>query len=315
MKGNCMKHQKRISMPAMVLAVVFCLMAGMGGFAGAGETAIVTVESAYPGLASGVLKLARLTDMEKDVILRAYQIEIKPDFAKETLGQAPPEMRKELEKNLFFLLAQETLDRLIKQDAMSMGLSADQPRDEMLKAYVGRLTDRLTVNDAEVKAFYEINKEMFGGQSFDQLRESIGSFLLEQKKVEALDIHIEELSKRTDIRLNREWVKRQAELAMDNPVDQARLSGKPSLVEFGAAGCGPCDMMRPIIERIKKNFAEKLNVVFAHVRETPILGARFGIRSIPVQVFFNKKGEEVFRHVGFYAEEDLLKQLAQLGVK
>lgn len=102
---------------------------------------------------------------------------------------------------------------------------------------------------------------------------------------------------------------------MDNPVDQARLSGKPSLVEFGAAGCGPCDMMRPIIERIKKNFAEKLNVVFAHVRETPILVARFGIRSIPVQVFFNKKGEEVFRHVGFYAEEDLLKQLAHLGVK
>jgi thioredoxin 1 len=93
------------------------------------------------------------------------------------------------------------------------------------------------------------------------------------------------------------------------------MSGKPTLVQFGAGGCPPCDMMQPILGKLKKRFPDKLNVVFAHVRENPILGARFGIRSIPVQVFFDKNGEEVFRHVGFYAEDEILKQLAQMRVK
>jgi thioredoxin 1 len=56
-------------------------------------------------------------------------------------------------------------------------------------------------------------------------------------------------------------------------------------------------------------------VVFVHVRENQILGARYGVQSIPVQVFFDKNGEEVFRHVGFYAQKEVLKQLARLGVK
>jgi thiol-disulfide isomerase/thioredoxin len=311
-----MKKQKRVCMWTLALTAVFFLMAcGMGKPARADEPAKTTVEGTYPGLATGVLKLAILTDMKKDELLKAYQIEIKPDFAKEMLPQVPPEMRKEVEKNLFFLLEQKAMEMLIKQDAASMGISADQPKDEMLKAYVERLTGGLTVNEAEMKAFYEANKEMVGGVPFDQVKGSIEPFLLEQKKMAALDARIEGLGKRTDIRLNRDWVKKQAESARDNPVDKARMSGKPTLVEFGAAGCVPCDMMQPILDRLRKKFPDTLNVVFVHVGENQLLGARFGIRSIPVQAFFDKNGEEVFRHVGFYAEKDVLEQLARLGVK
>jgi thiol-disulfide isomerase/thioredoxin len=297
------------------LAALFFLMAGMGESVWADEPAKTTVESTYPGLATGVLKLGRLTDMEKDIVLKAYQIEIKSDFVKEMLDQAPPEMRKELEKNLFFLLEQKAMEMIIKQDAVSLGISADQSKDAMLKAYVERLTAGLKVNEAEVKAFYEANKQMIGGQPFDQVKGSIEPFLLEQKKAEAIDAHIEALGKRTDIQLNREWVKKQAKTAMDNPVDKARMSGKPTMVEFGAAGCVPCDMMQPILEKVKKKYPDKLNVVFVHVSENQLLGARFGIRSIPVQAFFDKDGQEVFRHTGFFAEKDVLEQLAKMGVK
>jgi thiol-disulfide isomerase/thioredoxin len=297
------------------LAALFFLMAGMGESVWADEPAKTTVESTYPGLATGVLKLGRLTDMEKDIVLKAHQIEIKSHFVKEMLDQAPPEMRKELEKNLFFLLEQKAMEMIIKQDAVSLGISADQSKDAMLKAYVERLTAGLKVNEAEVKAFYEANKQMIGGQPFDQVKGSIEPFLLEQKKAEAIDAHIEALGKRTDIQLNREWVKKQAKTAMDNPVDKARMSGKPTMVEFGAAGCVPCDMMQPILEKVKKKYPDKLNVVFVHVSENQLLGARFGIRSIPVQAFFDKDGQEVFRHTGFFAEKDVLEQLAKMGVK
>lgn len=313
MKGNWMKQHKRVWTLAVVLTAVFPLVAGMGGLAGADEPA--TVEGAYPGLATGILKSARLTDMEKGMVLQAHQVEIREDFAGEILEQAEPEIRKQLEKNLFFLLEQKAMEMLIRQDALSMGIPADQPKEEMLKAYVERLTEGLMVNEAEIKAFYENNKEMVGGMPFDQVRESIKSFLLEQKKMAALDDCIEDLGRRTDIRLNRDWVKKQAESARDNPVDQARISGKPTLVEFGAEGCAPCDMMQPILDKLRKKFPDKLNVVFVHVNENQLLGTRFGIRSIPVQVFFDHKGEEVFRHVGFYAEEEVMKQLAKMGVK
>lgn len=62
------------------------------------------------------------------------------------------------------------------------------------------------------------------------------------------------------------------------------------------------------------DYPEKLNVVFVHVGEEQVLAARYGIRSIPVQVFFDAEGREVFRHVGFFAQDDVNRQLAQMGV-
>jgi len=55
-------------------------------------------------------------------------------------------------------------------------------------------------------------------------------------------------------------------------------------------------------------------VVFIHVGEEQILAARYGISAIPVQVFFDAKGKEIFRHVGFFPEKEVTEQLARMGV-
>ena len=60
---------------------------------------------------------------------------------------------------------------------------------------------------------------------------------------------------------------------------------------------------------------EPANVLFVHVREQEILAARYGISSIPVQVFFDKAGKEVFRHVGFFPQEDVERKLKEMGVR
>jgi len=44
------------------------------------------------------------------------------------------------------------------------------------------------------------------------------------------------------------------------------------------------------------------------------LTARYGIRSIPVQAFFDQAGKEVFRHEGFFPEPEVLGQLDKMGV-
>ncbi|MDD3805423.1 MAG: thioredoxin domain-containing protein, partial [bacterium] len=69
------------------------------------------------------------------------------------------------------------------------------------------------------------------------------------------------------------------------------------------------------LESVKTEYAGKLNVLFVHVRKEQILAARYGIESIPVQVFFDKDGKEIFRHTGFFPREQIVSKLAEIGVK
>ncbi len=274
-----------------------------------------TVESVYPGLSAGFLMSATLVEMDKGTLLQGDGVEIQTSFAEKMFGQAPPEIRKGMEKNMFFLLEQEAVQEFIKKNAAKMGISTKQSEKETIQEYVKQLTKGLTVTEAEARTFYDGNKEMVGGMPFEQVKGSIEPFLLQQKQQELVEAHIANLGKTAHVRLNQDWVKKQAELAMDNPVDKARMSGKPSMIEFGSTGCVPCDMMQPILENLKKKFPDKLNVVFVHVGKDQMLGARFGIRVIPVQAFYDAKGKEVFRHQGFFAEADVLKQLKKMGVE
>ena len=103
-------------------------------------------------------------------------------------------------------------------------------------------------------------------------------------------------------------------LAKDNPVDTARASGKPSLVDFGSTGCRPCDILAPILDALEEKYAGKLNVVFVHVGQEQILASRYGIQSIPMQFLYDKDGTEVFRHTGFGPQVEIEKKLAEMGV-
>ena len=40
----------------------------------------------------------------------------------------------------------------------------------------------------------------------------------------------------------------------------------------------------------------------------------YGIEVIPTQIFFDANGRELFRHVGFFAKEDILSKWKELGV-
>jgi len=88
----------------------------------------------------------------------------------------------------------------------------------------------------------------------------------------------------------------------------------PKLLDLGAGKCIPCKMMFPVLKELKKEFTGRLNVEFIDVWENPDAGKPYGIEVIPTQIFFDANGKELFRHVGFYAKEDILAKWKELGV-
>jgi thioredoxin 1 len=93
------------------------------------------------------------------------------------------------------------------------------------------------------------------------------------------------------------------------------VKGMVTMVDLGAKKCIPCKMMAPILEKLEKAYAGKAAVVFLDVWEDAAPAKYFGIRTIPTQIFFDKKGKEVYRHEGFLGEEEIVRRLKDMGVK
>ena len=101
-----------------------------------------------------------------------------------------------------------------------------------------------------------------------------------------------------------------AAAAADVPV-----KGMVTMVDLGAKKCIPCKMMAPILEKLEKVYAARAAVVFFDVWEDPAPAKRFGIRTIPTQIFFDKDLKEVYRHEGFLSEEEIVRRFKEMGVK
>ena len=98
-------------------------------------------------------------------------------------------------------------------------------------------------------------------------------------------------------------------------VSELPVKGMVTMIDLGAEKCIPCKMMAPIMAKLEKAYAGRAAIVFIDVWKNEEQVGRFGIRAIPTQVFFNENGKEVYRHVGFMSEEDIVDQLEKMGVR
>ena len=312
-----------MKIPAILSAVICIAMLTAISWGEAGDsltTNTQTIHAIYPGLASGALTYATLGDLADNQILKCGTLVITRNDLEKAMAEIPQNARGEINSNLFFLLEQRATDDLLTRLAQEKPQNAPQDGKavsamESVRSYLMGVVADVKVNDAEVAGFYEENKDMCGGATLDQVRGQLKQYVLQQKQQEVVAEHIRTLGQRQPIIVSAEWVRKHAALAMDNPVDKARRSGKPSLVDFGADGCRPCDMMAPILQNLRVKYAGKVNIEFVHVREKQVLAARYGIQSIPVQILFDKNGKEAWRHTGFIPQTEIESRFAELGIR
>ncbi|WP_406171129.1 thioredoxin [Streptomyces sp. NBC_00996] len=86
-------------------------------------------------------------------------------------------------------------------------------------------------------------------------------------------------------------------------------SGKPVLVDFWAAWCGPCRQLAPSLEAISAEHGDKIEIVKLNIDENPAIAARYGVMSIPTMNLY-KGGEIVQTIVGAKPKAALERELA-----
>ncbi len=80
------------------------------------------------------------------------------------------------------------------------------------------------------------------------------------------------------------------------------------LVDFFANWCGPCRMMGPILEEVKEELGDKVEIFKVDVDEDNKLARKFAVMSIP-SMFIFVDGQEQEKHIGLWAKKDVVDTL------
>src|SRR4051794_27137218 len=85
---------------------------------------------------------------------------------------------------------------------------------------------------------------------------------------------------------------------------------KPVLVDFHAEWCGPCKMMKPVLEELRQTMGDKIRIIKIDVDKNQPLASSLNVSGVPTLMIF-KKGQTLWRQSGVHSAKQLQSILQQ----
>ena len=101
-------------------------------------------------------------------------------------------------------------------------------------------------------------------------------------------------------------------MSFDDYLAHLKAAPKLVLVDFNAVWCGPCKTLKPIVQKVVKKNADKVELVEIDVDKNSTVANTMNVRSIPLLILY-KQGKEVWRSLGLVDEETIAAKVKQFS--
>jgi thioredoxin 1 len=91
--------------------------------------------------------------------------------------------------------------------------------------------------------------------------------------------------------------------------------GVPVVMKVGRTTCIPCRQMSKLLGEMEPKLEGKAKIEIVDIDEDPDAVKRFNVTGIPVTIFFDVNGTEVYRQIGVLEEMEINEWLVVAGMK